>query len=288
VTVDVVETHLPGMLKQRPIGVFDSGLGGISVLRALLEVLPNESFIYVADTAHVPYGGKDSQEIFQRMYLITQFLLSKGCKAIVVACNTATAAGIEQLRQQFPDLPIIAIEPAIKPAVLQSQTKKIAVLATYHTIHSERVSKLIAQHAGDCQVVLQACPGLADSIEHLPEAQDKMMSLVQTYLQPLLTQSIDVVVLGCTHYPLINSEILNVLGTNVLLLEPGHAVAKQLVRQLEKYDLQFMNDHVDVFKVRLVVYATAQATRLQHALARWVYPIFGDLQDVDVTQVDIE
>lgn len=260
----------PHNKNNQAIGVFDSGLGGISVLKALLETLPNEHFIYVGDSAHVPYGGKSNHEIFLRMRAITQFLINKACKAIVVACNTATAAAIDQLRQAYPMVPIIAIEPAIKPAVQQTKTKKIAVLATYHTIHSERVARLVASYAQDCQVVLQACPGLADAIEHFPDSLALTVELVEKYCHPLCNQDIDVVVLGCTHYPLVHEQITMVLGSQIQLIEPGYAVAKQLASQLKQNNL-LTDANISTYALnRVEAYSTANAPRLTAALTHWL------------------
>ncbi len=223
-------------LASAPIGVFDSGMGGLSILRALQTALPQEDFVYFADSAHTPYGEKSEDFIVQRSVHITELLRREhGIKALVIACNTATAAAAEHLRQSHPDLPIVGVEPAVKPACASSRSGHIAVLATPHTVATPRLAKLIERYGQGLHIYPQACSGLAKAIEELPFSGDVagVRQLMAQYLQALPLplgagpQHIDTVVLGCTHYPLMQQGFAQLLGPQVLLLETGPAVAKQ-------------------------------------------------------------
>lgn len=226
----------------RPIGVFDSGIGGLSILRALRLALPAEDFVYFADSAHTPYGEKTEDAVQQRCHAITDLLLAQHrIKALVIACNTATAVAAHSLRQRYPQLPIIGVEPAIKPATSQSQTGHIAVLATPRTIAGAKLASLMAQYGSGKHITALPCPGLAAAIEAWPSAGND--SAVQQRIQTLLAQlpaigtdpgEIDTVVLGCTHYPLAWSIFRAQLGSKIALLETGPAVARQTASALRK------------------------------------------------------
>lgn len=214
-----------------PIGVFDSGVGGLTILRAVRQALPCEELMYVADAAHVPYGEKTPQQLRQRTLTIGAFLVQHGAKAIVVACNTATAAAIEALRDSV-EVPCVGVEPAIKPAVQATQSGVVGVLATPATLASERYYSLIERFARDVRVVAQPCAGLAEHIERGEIDGERTEALLRQFLAPLLGAGADVIVLGCTHYPLVAHIVQRVAGPGVAVIENGTAVAREVARQL--------------------------------------------------------
>lgn len=213
------------------VGIFDSGIGGLSVALAIRQLLPAERLIYVADTGHAPYGEKSDDYIYQRMQFITQHLTDLGAKAIVVACNTATTAAISQLRAQYP-LPLIGVEPGVKPAVLASNSGVVGVLATPRTLLTPAFSTLAKRFSGQATVLLQPCPELVPLIEALDLTGDKIKALLQRYIQPLLDKGADTLVLGCTHYNFIAELISEIAGPNVTIIRTEQAVAKQLQQRL--------------------------------------------------------
>ncbi|HEX4896043.1 MAG TPA: glutamate racemase [Solimonas sp.] len=222
-----------------PIGVFDSGLGGISVLRELRRLLPAEHLIYYADSGHCPYGGKPREAIVERAVTITEFLLARGAKQIVVACNTATIAAVEQLRASYP-VPFVGMEPAVKPAVAATRSGTVGVLATGAALAGEKFHTLVARHAHGVRVITQPCPGLVERVEAGDLEGPQTRALVERYTAPLLAQGADVLVLGCTHYPFLRPLIQSVAGPDVQLLDTGAAVARQAQRLLERE--QLLND----------------------------------------------
>jgi len=223
---------------KQPIGVFDSGVGGLSVLRALRAELPHEDFVYVADTGFAPYGERDPGFVLQRARAIAHHLLTRKqgpIKALVIACNTATAAAIQVLRQDHPGLPIIGVEPALKPAIAVSKTGQIAVMATRGTLGSDKFRTLLASLVGDAHFVCQPCDGLADAIEH--QDTSKVIALSQEYIRAMgrfghEDGEIDTLVLGCTHYPFIARELLTLVAPGVQLVDNGEPVARQTRRVL--------------------------------------------------------
>ncbi|HEY8353769.1 MAG TPA: glutamate racemase [Methylophilaceae bacterium] len=219
------------MSASAPVGVFDSGIGGVSVLRHIRQLLPQERLIYCADSAHAPYGSKSPEFIRERSHALTQFLLTQGVKAIVVACNTATAAAIGSLRVRHA-LPVIGMEPAVKPAVAASRNGVIGVLATIGTLRSAQFAALLESYGRDVRVVTQACPGLVECVERGELAGAETEALVAGYLKPLLAAGADVIVLGCTHYPFLRETISRQLPQGVMLIDTGEAVARQLGRKL--------------------------------------------------------
>ena len=218
-------------MNEAPIGVFDSGLGGMSVLRELVQRLPHENFLYAADSGHCPYGGKSQQQIIARAVAITDFLLGRGAKLIVVACNTATIAAVEYLRANYSNV-FVGMEPAVKPAVARSRSGVVGVLATVATLSGEKLHKLIDRHAGSVRVVTQPCPGLPEQVEAgaLDSAETRV--LVERYTAPLLAAGADVIVLGSTHYPFLRPLIQRVVGPEVILLDTGEAVARRVESML--------------------------------------------------------
>jgi len=216
------------------VGVFDSGVGGLSVLRAIRGELPHASLIYVADSAHAPYGERDEAYVVDRSLRIATFLKAQQVDAIVVACNTATAAAVHALRARWPDFPIIGVEPGIKPALAQSANRRVGVMAPPGTLASLKFKALVAQHTqGDASLVLQACPGLAREIEHGALDRPELRALAHTFCEPLRQAGVDTVVLGCTHYPFIRALLQHELGPDVTLLDTAEAVARRTASLLQ-------------------------------------------------------
>jgi glutamate racemase len=216
-----------------PIGIFDSGVGGISVLKHIHVLLPHEDLIYLADSKYAPYGNKTAQEITQRCLILSDDLLQKNVKAIVVACNTATAAAIDQLRDTF-DIPIIGMEPAVKPAAEASKNGVIGVLATVGTLKSAQFAALLESYGRNVKVVTQGCVGLVECIERGELDAPETKALIRQYTAPLLAEGADTIVLGCTQYPFVKQVIQEIVGDKITLIDTGVAVAKQLKRQLEE------------------------------------------------------
>jgi len=217
----------------QPIGVFDSGVGGLSVLREIRALLPYEELLYVADSAHVPYGNKSPAYIEARSLALSEFLLGQGAKAIVVACNTATAAAVATLRARLP-VPIVGMEPAVKPAVNATRSGVVGVLATVGTLASSKFAALLGRYSGHARIVVQPCPGLVEQVELGDLTSERTQSLVRSYVFPLIEQGADTIVLGCTHYPFLRPLIQEIAGSDVTLIDTGAAVARQLVRRLEE------------------------------------------------------
>lgn len=226
----------PVIAADAPIGVFDSGVGGISVLQYIHALLPNEQLLYVADSKYAPYGSKTPQEIQSRCFEIADLLIVKGVKAIVVACNTATAAAIDSMREKY-SLPIIGMEPAVKPAAAASKNGVIGVLATVGTLKSAQFAGLLESYGRNVKVVAQGCVGLVECIERGELSGDATHKLLKQYCQPLLDEGADTIVLGCTHYPFVKPLIQQIVGENVTLIDTGAAVAKHLQKRLVALDL---------------------------------------------------
>lgn len=214
-----------------PIGIFDSGVGGLSVLRSIRRELPAEHLSYVADSGNAPYGDRHLAFIEDRATTITEFLLTSGAKAIVVACNTATAVAIEKLRAWCP-VPIVAMEPAIRPASGCTRSGVVGVLATSQTLSSPRLARLCARYGGDVQILLQECPGLVEQVERTELTSETTRSLLVQYISPLLEAGADTIVLGCTHYPFLSPLIGEIAGPDVAVIDSAAAVARELSRRL--------------------------------------------------------
>jgi glutamate racemase len=224
------------MTAANPIGVFDSGVGGLSVLREIRRELPHEDLLYVADSGHAPYGDKPNHRIEERALAITKFLIGQRAKAIVVACNTATGAAVATLREKF-SIPIIAIEPAIKPAAAITKSGVVGVLATSRTLASDNFAKLTSRFGAEVKIVVQACPGLVEQVEAGNLAGNTTRALLEQYLRPLLQQQADTLVLGCTHYPFLLPLIREIAGKDATIIDPAAAVARELRRRLENVGL---------------------------------------------------
>jgi glutamate racemase len=213
------------------IGVFDSGVGGLSVLQHIRRLLPNERLVYIADSAHVPYGDKSSEYIEQRSLILTRFLITQGVDAIVIACNTATAAAVACLRNQF-SIPIVGMEPAVKPAVAATKSGVVGVLATIGTIESARFAALLERYGEEVEIVTQGCPGLVEQVELGELSSDRTREMIERYTAPLLARGADTLILGCTHYPFLSPLIRKIVGENIVLVDTGEAVARQLQRRI--------------------------------------------------------
>lgn len=218
------------------IGVYDSGLGGLSVLREIRNILPCEHLVYFADSAHAPYGDRSISWIVQRVSDIVASFEAQGAKAVVLACNTATAVAVENLRRKYR-IPIVAIEPGIKVAIERTQSGVVGVIGTTGTLLSDRYRALLERLKGKVEVLSCATPGLVEYIEANEVEADGLQTLLQQYLQPMLQQGIDQLVLGCTHYPFIEQQIRQVVGCQVSLINPAGAVAIHLNQQLRSNGL---------------------------------------------------
>jgi glutamate racemase len=212
---------------QPTIGVFDSGLGGLSVLRAIRARLPLHPLLYIADSAHAPYGDRDPAYVEQRVLQLSQFLIGKGASIIVIACNTATTQAVNALRLRHAALPVVGVEPGIKPAVACTRNQRIGVMATTGTLRSEKFQLLAQAYAAHVELVLQPCPGLVDAIEAGNLEAPAVTDLVTTYCARLREAQVDTVVLGCTHYPFVARHIQQAMGPDVMLVDTAHAVARQ-------------------------------------------------------------
>lgn len=226
-------------MNSNPIGIFDSGAGGLSVLKEIVNVCPSESVVYFADSQNCPYGPKLPESIIELSTKIVNFLLEKHCKLIVVACNTATAAAIDFLRSNYK-LPFVGMEPAIKPASLNSKTKSIGVLATAGTFKGKLYIETSRKYASDVDVHYQVGEGLVELVENDMTESEQAEKLIRKYVVPMVEQNIDHLVLGCTHYPFLSQTIEKVIPPTVTLIDPAPSVAKQCANLLQEHNL--LND----------------------------------------------
>jgi glutamate racemase len=276
-------------LTRQPIGVFDSGVGGLSILRSLRAELPHEDFVYIADSGHAPYGERSDAYVLARSRAVTAHLVRQGIKALVIACNTATAAAIDLLRAEHPALPIIGVEPALKPATLLSRTRRIGVMATRSTLASARFKTLLASLAGQATFVLQPCDGLAGAIErgvHAgagPESTTEIVAACTRHARAmgpfgLKEAEMDTLVLGCTHYPFAAEHLRELLGPHIQLLDTGAPVARQTRLRLAAAT-QTNATAPGAGQVRL--FTTGQPAALQVAAQRWLQ-LGGAVQSLQV------
>lgn len=219
-----------------PVAVFDSGVGGLSVLLEIRRQLPHEDLLYAADSGHAPYGDKPARVIEERAHAIVDFFVRQGAKAVVVACNTATGIAVDALRSRWP-MPIVGIEPAIKPAVAATKSGVVGVLATSQTIASARFARLIETFGGGVEVLPQPCPGIVEQVEQGEADSEQTRTLLAGYVGPLIARGADTLVLGCTHYPFVAAAIQAIAGPGVLVINPAAAVARELRRRLEQHAL---------------------------------------------------
>ena len=236
------------------IGVFDSGLGGLTVVRAMTEVIKGAEIFYIADTKNAPYGEKTTEQILQYSLNITQYLIAKHqIDTLIVACNTATSAAIRYLREQYPSLIIIGTEPGIKPAIEQTRTGKVGVLATPDTLKGDKYQDLVNELAIQKDVTLfeQACPGLVEQIENGETHTPKTKEMLESWLHPMRENGVDTIVLGCTHYPLVSEVIEHVMQRRLNLIHTGEAIAKRLL------SLSYENGHKNKGDLKITLYSTS-------------------------------
>ena len=219
---------------QQPIGIFDSGVGGLSVMRAIRQELPHEDILYLGDQAHIPYGPRSKAQIKAFSFGITQFLLTQGAKLIVVACNTASGAALYALRDAFPDVPFVGMEPAVKPAAETTRTGKVGVLATPTTFAGDLYASVVERFARDVSIYKSNCPGLVELIEAGALDSPEVHRILEEALSPMMDAEIDTVVLGCTHYPFVIPVIEAITGPSVRTIDPAPAIARQTIRLLSK------------------------------------------------------
>jgi glutamate racemase len=261
---------------QQAVGVFDSGLGGLSIARCITENLPNEQLIYVSDHLFAPYGDKSSTVIIERVNKLADWLINQNVKVIVVACNTATVIAIEQLRLRV-SIPVIGVEPAIKPAAIQSKSKKVALLVTEATAVNQRFLALIALHKNGSDVFIQPCPGLVELIELGLHKSEQCRQLLQRFLQPLLQKNIDTLVLGCTHYPFVRSLIQEIVGNKITIMETAQPVTEQLIRKLKQKDI--------IQDVENIPQHTFYSSRMSQEQTKLMSELFG--QDLSLEQLPL-
>jgi len=248
------------------IGVFDSGVGGLSILDEALQQLPHHNYIYFADSANAPYGDKPPQWIAERSLQICRYLMEQDCSAIVVACNTATAEAIATIRSTL-NIPIIGVEPGIKPAAMQSQNGIVGVLATETTLNSDKFNALLATLPEHCQFIKQAGAGLVPLIEAGLIETPEMQALLRSHLKPILDQGADTLVLGCTHYPFLKKMIRAVVGDSMTLIDTSDAVVRQLLRQIHQQGLIVSSKH----SPKLSLLSTANADTLEAMAERLLH-----------------
>ncbi len=263
------------------IGVFDSGIGGLSILQALRAALPQQDFVYLADSGHAPYGERDDAHVIARSRIITQHLrTSHRIEALVIACNTATAAAIHLLRAEHPDLPIVGVEPALKPALALSRTRRIGVMATRGTIASAKFATLLRPLAGQAEFICQPCDGLADAIEHSMQAGEDISKTTDLIAEcaghireigtfGMKDGQIDTLVLGCTHYPFVEPQLRELVGPQVHFVATGEPVARQ-TRRLLLAARNTAPGQAAPGKGRLLLCSTGNTTALEAAVRRWL------------------
>lgn len=249
-------------MHNNPIGIFDSGIGGLSVLREIRKGLPDESIVYFADSANCPYGSKAKEDALALTRSRIHFLMEKGCKLIVIACNTVTAVAIDDLRKRYL-IPFIGMEPALKPAVAQTLTGRVGVLATENTFNGRLFRQTREKYANGIQVMVQPGYGLVELVENGEQETAKAEKLLKRYLQPMMDRGADTLVLGCTHYPFLINTIVRVTRDQMRIIDPSTAVAAQTRRILEKHQLQKRSG-----QARLSFYTTGDKSRLNNILSQ--------------------
>jgi glutamate racemase len=252
--------------EEHPVGVFDSGVGGLSILRELQRALPHEDFIYLADQAHVPYGSRSLDEVLRFSQGITRYLLAQNAKLIVVACNTASAAALHQLRLDFPNTPFVGMEPAVKPAVGITQSGVVGVLATPATFQGKLFASVLERFAEGVTVLKDTLPGLVALIENGRTGGEEVDQLLRRSVQPMLDQGADTLVLACTHYPFIIPALRNVTGPDIQIIDPSPAIARQAARVLEENQLQ----GISLDKGETIFLTTGRATGFTHQIIQLI------------------
>lgn len=250
------------MADPRPIGIFDSGVGGLSVWREITRLLPQEGTLYIADQAHVPYGPRGEGEILRFSEGITRYLLEHDCKAVVVACNTASAVALDPLRERFPKIPFIGLEPAVKPAAARTRTRVVGVMATPATFQGKLFKATAGRHATGVKLINQICAGLAEQVEAGRLDTPDTVAMLRGWLTPMLEAGADTIVLACTHYPFVIDTIRRLAGPGVEIVDPAPAVAQQVQRVLAGQGLEAPAAQI----VRHRFFTTAAVASLHSAL----------------------
>lgn len=235
---------------ENPIAVIDSGVGGISVLRELIKVMPNENFIFFGDSINAPYGTKSVEEVRRLTTESAEHLFEEGCKGLVIACNTATSAAARYLRELYPEIPLVGIEPAIKPACFCAEHPTILAMATPMTIREEKFQRLMARFDEEADIIPLPCPGLMDFVERGDLDGEDLRKYLTELFYEFRNLHIDAVVLGCTHYPFVGKMIQNVLGENVKLFDGGEGTAREMKRRLEAAGLRNPSETVGTVEIR--------------------------------------
>ena len=244
------------------IGMLDSGVGGLTILRAIREQLPGQPVVYLADQAHVPYGVRQAEEVRGFTREITQFLISQGAKLIVIACNTASVAALGYLRREFPETPFVGMEPAVKPAAEQTKTGVVGVLATYATFQTDVYNSVVERFAKNVTLLQNHCPGLVNQIEKGDLTGVETRKILESALRPMIAKGIDTVVLGCTHYPFVIPLIQEIVGPNVRVIDPAPAIARQTQRLLTEHG--WLADGKISSEIRIIT--TGNAQLIEHNL----------------------
>ncbi len=266
------EKTLTTSTSKSPIGIFDSGIGGLSIAQCVAQMLPNEELIYVADSQYAPYGKLTPNQIIERVNVISERLIAMKVKAIVIACNTATVNAIDQLRLRV-NVPIIGVEPAIKPAAQLSKTKSVGLLVTQATAKNTRFLSLVQRYSNGAQVHIQPCPDLANLVEKGDINTPQSYALLTQYLTPLLEKNIDTLVLGCTHYPFLSDQIKTIIGDNVTLIETAKPVTLELIRQLKITPPELLfTDHASengqISRAKITFYSSFPSTELSETIVK--------------------
>jgi len=256
-----------------PIGLFDSGVGGLSIVREVRRLLPHENLLFVADQGHVPYGPRPLEQVRSFAEEITRFLLAQKARAVVVACNTASAAALHPLRDRFPDVPFIGMEPAVKPAVQASRSGVVGVLATPATFQGELFASVVERFAAGVRILQQTVPGLVERIEAGDLDGEATRRLLQTAVEPLLAQGADTIVLACTHYPFVLPLLRSLVGDAVQVIDPSPAIARQVKRVLEEQG----TTTTDRGRGDTVMFTSGEPERLR----AWVSVVLGDFGRVE-------
>lgn len=253
------------MDKKAPIGVFDSGVGGISVLRELIKIMPKEDYLYLGDSIHAPYGTKTLEEARALTIENVNTLLDQGAKSIVIACNTATSAAARVLRSMYPEIPLVGIEPAIKPAVLDKPGSRIIVMATPMTLGQEKFRTLLARYENQAEIVPLPCPGLMEFVERGDLQSEELRTYLKDLLHTVSEKSIDSIVLGCTHYPFIKEMILEITEHTVKIFDGGNGTAREMKRRLEEKGLL-----TDQTKAGNVIFCNSRDTKEERELCEYL------------------
>jgi glutamate racemase len=250
----------------QPIGIYDPGVGGLSVLRAIRAALPREDLLYLGDQANVPYGERSLEELRELARGVTRFMLAQGVKLIVIACNTASAAALKTLRQEFPQVPFVGMEPAVKPAAAQTHSGKVGVLATPSTFQGELYASVVERFASGVEIYQETCPGLVSQIEKGRLATPKTRRILEAALLPLMARGVDTLVMGCTHFPFVIPLIEEITAGQARVIDPAPAVARQTQRVLEERGL--LNPQPETGITRY--YTTGDSAKLARVLPRLI------------------